>query len=433
MLTFGLLALLGAALGGVGAAVPGAVAAGIAAAAALGEARGVRIVPQIRRQVPEPWRRVLPLPLAAWLYGILLGLGFTTFVLTLAVWALAGISVALGDPALGLVIGLGFGLGRALPVVALAPVAHRPVGERAVALMAERPRVLRGLRMVDAAALAACAVAIATAPAAAAVVVAAGSDPSAAGNDLAWQAPGGTGMLRRAGAAIALPGRDPAIGGRMVAWHTGSRITVARRALLTPVLTLHVRGVDKLAVSDRWLVYRAYGRLRGRRLASPRRALHIARSGRGGQVGRPALNGDTVVYSVTGPAGSAIAAVDLRRRHGRVIRRTRASQFLNPSLVAGRLLYVASSHCSQLLRLGAPDSRGERFLAGLAPIARRDEGHERGHTRQGSEPGACPGGVRRPARSVFWTTALSRRYAYVTVLRFGTAGLGDPRILRIRR
>jgi hypothetical protein len=433
VVTFGALSLAGAALRGVGAVVPVVVAAAIAGAAALGEARGVRIVPQVRRQVPEPWRRLLPLPLAAWLYGILLGLGFTTFVLTLAVWALAGISVALGDPALGLVIGLGFGIGRALPVVALAPVARRPVGVRAVALMAERPIVLRGLRLADAVALAACAAVIAAGPAAAAVVVAAGSDPSAAGNDLAWKAPHGAGVLRRGAEVIRLPGSDPAIGGRMIAWHTGSRVTVARRDALAPVLTLRVRGVDKLAVSDRWLVYRTNGRLLGRRLASPARALRIAVPRRGGQVGRPALNGDTVVYSVTGRGGSAIAAVDLRRRHGRVIRRTLTSQFLNPSLLAGRLLYVDDSPCSQLLRLGLPDSRRERFLVGLAPIARRDPGHEPGHTEQGSQPALCAGAVRRPARSVLWTTALSRRYAYVTVLSFGAAGLGSPRIVRVKR
>ena len=116
-----------------------------------------------------------------------------------------------------------------------------------------------------------------------------------------------------------------------------------------------------------------------------------------------------------------------------MIRRSRSSQFLNPSLFAGRLLYVGSSDCAQLLRLGVPDSRRERFLAGLAPIARHDAGHERGHTGQGSEPGRCPGGVRRAASRVLWTTALSARFAYVTVLRFGAGGLGDPRIVRIRR
>ena len=102
-ITFGGLAYLGDALG---AAAP-AVAAVIAIAAAALEARGARIMPQVRRQVPESWRRVLPVPLAAGLYGVLLGLGFTTFILTFAVWALAGVSVALGDPMLGLLVGLG--------------------------------------------------------------------------------------------------------------------------------------------------------------------------------------------------------------------------------------------------------------------------------------------------------------------------------------
>ena len=97
-LTFGGLALLGMALGAPGPLALGAAAV-VAAAAAAGEARGLRIVPQVRRQVPGAWRRVLPVPLAAAGYGVLLGLGFTTFILTFAVWALAGASVAVGDPA----------------------------------------------------------------------------------------------------------------------------------------------------------------------------------------------------------------------------------------------------------------------------------------------------------------------------------------------
>ena len=154
MLTFGGLGLLGAALG-AGAPVAAAV---VALAAAAAEARGARIVPQVRRQVPESWRRVLPVPLAAGLYGVLLGLGFTTFILTFAVWALAGIAIALGDPQLGLAIGLGFGLGRALPVVAMAPSG----GGALHAAMAERPRILRSLRAIDAVAMAALAVVLVT-------------------------------------------------------------------------------------------------------------------------------------------------------------------------------------------------------------------------------------------------------------------------------
>ena len=154
-ITFGGLALLGEALGAGGPAAL-AVAAAVALAAAIGEARGARIVPQVRRQVPESWRRRMPVPLAAGLYGVLLGLGFTTFILTFAVWALAGVSVALGDPALGLAIGLAFGAGRLLPVVVLAPAG----GGALHAAMAERPRILRSLRAVDAVALTACAVAL---------------------------------------------------------------------------------------------------------------------------------------------------------------------------------------------------------------------------------------------------------------------------------
>jgi len=160
--TFGGLALLGAALGAGGPVALG-LAAIVAVAAAAAEARGLRIAPQIRRQVPEAWRRVLPVPLAAAGYGVLLGLGFTTFVLSFAVWALAGASIALGDPALGLAIGLAFGTGRALPVIGLAPFAGTGRRGAITAAMCERPAILLGLRRVDAVALVAVALALGTA------------------------------------------------------------------------------------------------------------------------------------------------------------------------------------------------------------------------------------------------------------------------------
>jgi hypothetical protein len=160
--TFGGLALIGSALGAGGPAALGAAAV-IAVAAAAAEARGLRIAPQVRRQVPEAWRRVLPVPLAAAGYGVLLGLGFTTFVLSFALWALAGASIALGDPALGLAIGLAFGAGRALPVILLAPFAGTDRGGAITAAMCERPAILLGLRRIDAVALAACAVALGSA------------------------------------------------------------------------------------------------------------------------------------------------------------------------------------------------------------------------------------------------------------------------------
>src|SRR5688572_3690235 len=159
VLTFGGLALAGSLLpnGWLAYAIAGA----IAALAAVAEARGARIAPQIRRQLPERWRRVMPMPAAAALYGVLLGLGFTTFVLTFGVWALAGISLALGEPVLGLAIGLGFGVGRAIPIVALAPFAARSFGRKAITLMAERPEIYRAIRFGDAIALVAAATALA--------------------------------------------------------------------------------------------------------------------------------------------------------------------------------------------------------------------------------------------------------------------------------
>ena len=75
---------------------------------------------------------------------------------TFAAGALAGACIAIGDPALGLAVGLSFGAGRLLPVVALAPAG----GGALHAAMAERPRTLRSLRAVDAVALTACAVAL---------------------------------------------------------------------------------------------------------------------------------------------------------------------------------------------------------------------------------------------------------------------------------
>ena len=188
----------------------------MAVAAAVAEARGLRIAPQIRRQVPEAWRRVLPVPLAAAGYGVLLGLGFTTFVLSFAVWALAGASIALGDPALGLAIGLAFGAGRALPVIALAPFAGSERGGAITAAMCERPAILLGLRRVDAVALAAVRARAGDAsrerPAARArgrrELFAGGAyDPTAAGGLIAWQRPNGVGAARCAAAPTpALPG-----------------------------------------------------------------------------------------------------------------------------------------------------------------------------------------------------------------------------------
>ena len=448
--TYATLGLLGAALATHGEGLAGLAAIAVAAAAAVGEARGVRIVPQIRRQVPEPWRRTMPLPAATALYGGLLGLGFTTFVLTLAVWALAGISIALGNPLLGAAIGAAFGAGRAMPVVLIVPLHDRPLGARLADLMAERPAILRGFRLADAVALAACAVALTADDAAAAPATLAprATDPSVAGRSIAWQEPGGGGVLRRGAETVRLPGTHPAVGGSLVAWRVGDHVTIARIDTLAPVGGFTAAGVDKLAVSDRWIVHRARdprGRdlIVARPIVQPAAPRVVASVPPPAEIGRPALEGDVLAFHVASSRLSRILEVDLATGSRRTVRVSRRLALLNPSITPRRMLYVTATACGQELRVerreprpaggaaATPDVLGGVLLRG-APPGRRDRGFEGGHTSQGSEPSSCPQRARPPPRATLWTTAPCARAAYVTLLRATPAGTRAT-IVRVRR
>ncbi|HKG37354.1 MAG TPA: hypothetical protein VKB25_00025 [Conexibacter sp.] len=447
--TFTALAALGSLLGGAGSEAALVVAGTVALSCAFGELRGVRIVPQIRRQVPESWRRTMPLPLAAGLYGVLLGLGFTTFVLTLAVWALAGISVAIGDVQVGLLIGLGFGAGRALPVVLMAP-RYTTLGQRLELKMAEQPALLRRLRLADGALLATLAVVLlstGSSASAAQLVVSDGTDPSRAGSTLAWERLGGAGAVLLDGAARSeLPSQAAAVGGRYVATRTGDAIEVRDRASGAVVVERAVADATQLAVSNSWLVWRTTSPGGGDRLwalplpvaqAVPAQDAGIARlvAGATGRkaIDRPALSGDHLAYAATTRGDSRILIVNLATQRRRLALITRTGRLSQPSLDGGRLLYVQSSWCSQRLRLlrtsrltGRP-----RTLLRIGATVRRDEGHEHHYTTQGSEPGRCPRGTPAPTDRVLWTTALAGRDAYVTLLR---PGAGDtPATARIVR
>jgi hypothetical protein len=417
IVTFGGLALLGDALG----ATAPAIAAAIAIAAAVGEAKSARIVPQVRRQVPESWRRVMPVPLAAGLYGILLGLGFTTFILSFAVWALAGIAVALGDPALGVAIGLGFGAGRALPVIALAPFG----GGRLHAAMAERPRILRSLRIVDALALAACAAALFAAPASAAVsTYAIGfSDPSVAGPTVALHRPGGTGELRTPAGTEATLGNHPAVGGSRTAWIEGTTVVVPG------VIALAAPGANAVAVSDTWVAYRAD------------QAIYAARLGTGvapqpaaiGAVGRPALAGSLLVYELDGQ----IHSLDLNTGVRTILRREKRAQLRGPSVLGNQLAYVKATYRRQEVMLGPlrrQRPKSDEILYGTTPSGRRDAGHEpnrfpaRGHINK-------PLWARPPkgVTDTLTTTAASLDAVYVTRVRKRTGQPPVPTVLRVDR
>jgi hypothetical protein len=437
-LTFGGLAFAGELIGPHPGGVREALGVGVAAAAAIADWRGVRIAPQIRRQVPEHWRWRMPLPLACALYGLLLGLGFTTFVLAFAVWALAGISFALGSPMLGLLIGLGFGVGRALPILWMAPGVRGGAGARRLEQMAAEPRLWLGLRRLDALGLSLCAVLLGASNASAAVLHGA-SDPSAAGGELGWQAVGGPGMLRlQSGQSSVLPGAYPALGGSSIAWRTPGQVTVLDRVSMAVRASFPAADPNALAVSDGWLVYReqrADGSesLVGISLLDPTHPSTLLASARVGEIGRPALDGATVVFALATPRRSRIEARNLTNGVRRVLRSSDHGTLLsNPSLLRGRLLYERSDRCIQELRIGnAIDARHDRLLLRLASTVSRDPGYQSGYEHAYNGASLCPNrGPGRGGKARLGSTALGAVVAYVTEI---LPPPGDAHIITLSR
>jgi hypothetical protein len=427
-IVFGALGLAGAALHPGRTAVAFAVALALAAAAI--DAAGRRVRPQIRVQVPESWRRTMPLPRALFLYGLLLGTGLTTYVPAATAWALLPLVLVLGNVSGPLAIGLSLAAGRALPVLLLA---WR--GEEAV--LAERPQGLRALRALAALSLVLALAALVAGEARAATTVATpAGDPSATGTELAWQRPGLGGFLSRNGQVAQLPGTHPAIGGALVAWYVGSAVTVASRDTLTPTVQLALPGVQTLAVSDTWLVERVQRFDTGTQilvqpLTDTSKTVVVASAKQPGRLGRPTLSGNLVLFHRATESASWITAYDIVHGTRRKLRVSQDAQLLNPSLLGGRLLYVRAWRCGQELRTGSVAGGRERILYRLPPLAGEDSGYERGHTNQGSRV-PCPRPP-KPTSRVLWTTALGAGFAYVTVLRPVRGGGTVPTLLRVAR
>ena len=354
LLTFGSLACSASCSTAPAAVPPTWLAAAIALVAAVLEARGTRIVPQIRRQLPEHWRRVMPMPLAAALYGVLLGLGFTTFVLSFGVWALAGVSLAVGDPTLGLLLGAAFGLGRAIPIVVLAPLAGQRAGH---------PRDRADVRAATAS-TSDCAAA--TPPRCMLVGPRPGrrsrqrrgaavrrrphaTDPAATADALLFQRLGGPAVISRGGPEIPLPGKHPAIGGRYVATVTGDA---------DPALDRDTPGAGR--------VDRRARRRRGRRLghlarlprAGRRRRRHLrpqhrqpglagaapllAGEGAPPQLSPPAVDGNILLFAIATPRGSRIVQQVLGTHKHRALVRSRRLLLFDPAVNGRSFVYVRS-------------------------------------------------------------------------------------------
>jgi hypothetical protein len=424
--TFGGLSLLGELLGHGVSGLRDALAGALALAAALADWRGWRIAPQIRRQVPERWRWIMPLPLACGLYGLLLGLGFTTFVLSFAVWALAGISFAAGSAVFGVATGAAFGVGRALPVLWIAPRLGTERGDLALDRLALEPRLWLGLRRLDAIGLSACAALLAGSGALAAATNFA-TDPSAYGGSFAWQDVGGRGWLYTHSDAIKLPGRLPALGGGNLAYLSGSEIVVVRG--VTSSSPTMIPGpaagkVDALAVSAHWLIVRdtstrGIENLFALSLRDPAKRRYLTGSATPGAIGRPAVAGSTAVWSYSDARHSGIYEENLSTGARTVLRLATANvQYSNPALDEGRLLYERTDRCAQRLLLGLPSPSSAaraRVLLSLPSTVLRDPGYQPGYIQNYNSASLCknrptgPGGT-----TVLGSTALSGGTAYVS-------------------
>jgi len=118
-------ALFGAGLGAVGAALGAPFGdAGtvlfvlVGTVYAIGELAGRPLpVPQLRRQVPDWWRAFFPGPVAAFLYGIGLGVGFLTYVGHGTLVAVSVLATVSGRPLAGALMIAPFGLARGLSIV----------------------------------------------------------------------------------------------------------------------------------------------------------------------------------------------------------------------------------------------------------------------------------------------------------------------------
>jgi uncharacterized membrane protein YphA (DoxX/SURF4 family) len=134
-------ALLGAPWNTAGATI----VAGVAVLYLARELTGARVpVPQLRRQVPDWWRTYFGRPLAAFLYGAGLGVGFLTF---LGHGTLVAVTVGVastGRPLLGALVMAPFGLARGLAPLVAARSKEPEDGARLVDRLSSMSGHLRG-------------------------------------------------------------------------------------------------------------------------------------------------------------------------------------------------------------------------------------------------------------------------------------------------
>ncbi|MBA3432209.1 MAG: hypothetical protein ACR2L4_08960 [Actinomycetota bacterium] len=154
-------ALLGAVASTVGLALPGGsperVWVGLALLAIAGglDLIGARANLIARaKQVPLSWKHVFPAPMSSTLYGATLGIGLASTVYFWSFWAVIVALIVAASPALGLLLGAGYGIGRALPVFAVAGALEESEIETTLDSWRDRDQLVKTLSLMATALLA---------------------------------------------------------------------------------------------------------------------------------------------------------------------------------------------------------------------------------------------------------------------------------------
>ncbi len=165
-----------------------------------------------------------------------------------------------------------------------------------------------------------------------------------------------------------LPGQDPAIGGGRIAVINAGAIQILSAADLTLVGTVPAPGADAVAISRKWVVWRAHVRdrdfMRARKLADPAAPgpqVSLGSAGRRAQLGRPSVDGSRLVYARAQQTENLIVRRQLGKRTGdakSTVLRSRVLGLSNPSLHGDRLLYILGTRRGDRLKIKSVGGKG---------------------------------------------------------------------------
>lgn len=380
-----LLGLTGSLLGAERAVL---VVAAVALAAAAREAGLLRIrLPQSRRQVPERWRAVLPLPVWSLGYGAGLGSGFVTFQPFATFWVACAAAVALARPLAAAVCFSFYGLGRAL-MVAL----PRRWNEDATAAVERLVQHRRALARVNAAALVACAALLAAPTAGAAPErLGRGLDPSTSRGVLARaQLVSGVSrvLIEAPGEpAVVIPNASsPSLDGGLVAyvdadrirvvnWRTGDQVAQVTGAVSKPALDWPLLAYRRLDADYERLIVADLD------AGTERTAVRIPPAE---ELGRPSLQGGRVAWHQAGSWGSRVSFRKLSTWRRSTVAKSKIFLLAYPAVTTWRIVWI--------------EQRSRRAYV---------------HMRRFGQRVQTLWSLRRRSQS-FWSTALEGRSAVVT-------------------